>query len=72
MKKCLRMSGLLPGVLVLTLAWVCQGAGGTFASETETKPSGKYNVLMIAVDDLRPEAGCYGVPIIKTPHIDAL
>lgn len=38
---------------------------------TETAP-GKYNVLMIAVDDLRPEAGCYGVPVIKTPHIDAL
>ena len=33
---------------------------------------GKYNVLFIAVDDLRPELGCYGVPHIKTPNIDAL
>ena len=33
---------------------------------------GKYNVLFIAVDDLRPELGCYDVPIIKTPNIDAL
>lgn len=32
----------------------------------------KPNVLFIAVDDLRPETGCYGVPFMKTPNIDAL
>jgi len=30
------------------------------------------NVLIIFVDDLRPELGCYGNPIIKTPNIDKL
>ncbi|MEZ6141047.1 MAG: sulfatase [Zavarzinella sp.] len=30
------------------------------------------NILLICVDDLRPELGCYGVGYIKTPHIDAL
>jgi arylsulfatase A-like enzyme len=30
------------------------------------------NVLFIAVDDLRPEMGCYGNPVIKTPNFDRL
>ncbi|MDF1814854.1 MAG: sulfatase [Verrucomicrobiales bacterium] len=32
----------------------------------------KPDILMIAVDDLRPMLGCYGDQNIKTPHIDAL
>ncbi|MEI6712146.1 MAG: sulfatase [Verrucomicrobiota bacterium] len=30
------------------------------------------NVLFIAVDDLRPEMGCYGNSIVKTPNLDRL
>lgn len=35
-------------------------------------PKERLNVLMIAVDDLRPELGCYGIRDIKTPNIDRL
>ncbi|MFT4567469.1 MAG: arylsulfatase A-like enzyme [Saprospiraceae bacterium] len=32
----------------------------------------KPNILFIAIDDLRPELGCYGNQIIKSPNIDQL
>jgi len=35
-------------------------------------PAKKSNVLFIAVDDLRPQMGCYGDPDAITPHMDKL
>ncbi|MFD2256811.1 sulfatase [Luteolibacter algae] len=32
----------------------------------------KPNILFIAIDDLRPELGCYGSPIAITPNLDKL
>jgi len=32
----------------------------------------KYNVLFLISDDLRPELGSYGNPLIKTPNIDRI
>lgn len=38
------------------------------AAEATDRP----NVLFIAIDDLRPELGCYGSPIAVSPNLDAL
>ena len=32
----------------------------------------KQNVLLVCIDDLRPELNCYGQSYIKSPHIDQL
>jgi arylsulfatase A-like enzyme len=41
-------------------------------SKTEVLKQTQHNILFIPVDDLRPELGCYGNKMIKTPNIDRL
>jgi iduronate 2-sulfatase len=44
-------------------------AAGCSTSSGANRP---LNVLFVAVDDLRPELGCYGSELAKSPHIDRL
>ncbi len=64
-----RLSTLLRSGLLLSALL------GSFAASAvpgkKASPS-RPNILFIAVDDLRPELGCYGVKEIQTPNIDAL
>lgn len=53
----------LPFVALACFFLVC-----SIAQADEARP----NVLFIAVDDLRPQLGCYGVEKVKSPNIDRL
>lgn len=47
-------------LVVLTLSWTTKAVNQ------------RKNVLFFAIDDLRPELGCYGAKQALSPHIDAL
>lgn len=58
-------SNLVLYVFVFTILFSCKNA------EDRTKENRKYNIVFIAVDDLRPDFGAYG-GFAKTPSIDKL
>ncbi len=53
-----------------TIFWLCL-IPFLFSCDEED-PKSPYNVLLICVDDLRPELKSYGVDYIKSPNIDQL
>jgi iduronate 2-sulfatase len=57
-----RLTALLPAVFGLLLPLTAA------AAPAPARP----NVLLICVDDLKPNLGCYGDPIAKSPHLDRL
>ena len=60
----------IPARIVFSLACVVILAQ-TARSDQKHQVS-KPNILFVAIDDLRPELGCYGSRIAKSPRIDSL
>ena len=67
--KNLKAGSLIGLSMMLIGADSCRNAKNTENKTSDIKP---MNVLFVAVDDLRPELGCYGVSEIKSPNIDRL
>jgi len=57
---------------VIWLALLVAAALLASAGQKPAAAAKRPNVLLIASDDMRPELGCYGNPIVKTPNLDRL
>ncbi|MEW6745260.1 MAG: sulfatase [Planctomycetota bacterium] len=71
--SCLRPRAVLAVMLLAALFPALLFARGAPPSPLQAGQPGKRpNILFIAVDDLRPELGCYGNTYVKSPSIDRL
>ncbi len=55
-------------LLLVLHCWITPVATHAAGLENGKRP----NVLFIAIDDFRPELGCYGNTLVKSPHIDRI
>ncbi|MCA8990125.1 MAG: sulfatase-like hydrolase/transferase, partial [Planctomycetaceae bacterium] len=60
----------LATILRLLIVFVVASRNCASAEPQTAVNQNRYNVLFIAVDDLRPELGCYGVETAQSPYLD--
>ena len=56
--------------MVLAMPLAAMLAVAAAAAEAPPATTKRRDVLMIAIDDMRPEQGCYGCDYMHTPHMD--
>jgi len=59
-------------IIIMSCLLVAALSGCKPGSTADPGSRGKPNILLIAIDDLRPELNCYGAGHILSPNIDAL
>ncbi len=67
------MIPVLPRAVVLAPIFVLAVMTATGVGQGAAAPAGRAkNVVLFVADDMGQDAGCYGNPVLKTPHLDAL
>ncbi|WP_372949480.1 sulfatase [Mariniphaga sp.] len=64
----MRLKNFYTYFLLVSTLFACTGTEESADKNLPENP----NILFIAIDDLRPELGCYGNDYIKSPNIDRL
>jgi iduronate 2-sulfatase len=69
-RKLESIGSTIPESMIILLLLLSFSQHATTAPASTT--SSKHNVLHIISDDLRPDLGCYGLPLRHTPNIDEI
>jgi len=55
-------------ILAMTLCFAQSGGSAGAAEQAPRRP----NILWLIGENIGPDLGCYGAPLVKTPHLDRL